>query len=176
MTVESLPLSQTTAYAIEIAHNRSSGIAACPIAGPDPQFASLVRLHAAIEFVSVYWTATREGAPPILPSPNSYYQNTNRVFLGGERHGVVFPTMVGHIWMAVGRYDYALAGPEGLASKFPLSVTPWEALAGAVPTDFYIPAENFQAGILDSEQIPFQGSLSGQQDPDVPALQMGIPG
>lgn len=172
MTVENLALAQTTGYAVQIEHRRSEGIYASPVAGPGPQNASLVRLHAPFETISVYWTATSEGKPPVLPSHKSYLNNLNRVFLGGERVGVVTPTLVGHIWVAAGRYDYVVVGPEGLDSAFNLARCPWET--NLLAEDFYVPAANFvTSGILNPKQI-----IPNTQypDPDVLLLQTMIQG
>lgn len=148
---EFLPLSQTTTYGVQICHSRSEGIMASPIAGPPPQNASLVRLHAPIEFITVYWTAVSHGKPPVLPSHKSFVQNYNRVFLSGERMGLVTPNIVGHIWHAAGSFLYVVVGPEGLSSMFPLAKCPWE---GTAATDFYIPSENFQSGITNPYSVP----------------------
>jgi hypothetical protein len=162
---ENLQGATTTGYAVEFEHFRSEGIEASPIAGPDPQNASLTRLHAPFEKLMVYWTATREGAPPILPSSKSFYQNYNRVLLRGGRRGVVTPTLGGHIWEAAGFFEFVVVGPEGLDSSFHLAKCPWE---GTDVSDFYIPAQNFQAGIIDGA---FYGPLGGLSiNPDVPLL------
>jgi hypothetical protein len=132
-------------YEIEIVHSRNEGVIACPIAGEE-QAVSLIRLHSPIEFLSVYWSATKEGAPPILPSHDSFLTNYNRVFLGGHRHGVVIPTTNAHLWAAAGVFHYVVYEPEGMLSKFPLSKMPWE---GTSVEDFYVPVENFQIGIVN---------------------------
>lgn len=145
---ENLPLAQHTTYGVQICHRRSEGIIACPIAGAAPQNASLIRLHAPFELIDVYWTAVSEGKPPVLPSHKSYVTNLNRVFLGGERVGVVTPGIVGHYWCAAGVFRYVVVGPEGLASAFNLAKCPWEETND---TDFYVPAENFlDKGIINA--------------------------
>lgn len=167
--LENLKLAQTTQYTVEFAHNHSEGIVASAVAGQGPKNVSLARLHAPFERLSVYWTATREGAPPILPSPNSYLQNTNRVFIYGERHGIVCPTLVGHIWQAAGRYDYIVVAPEGLTSQFALATTPWEGN----PSDFYIPTANFVPGIISTGLDQFGQMINEtgvDANPDVLAL------
>jgi len=163
--VENLPGASTTGYACEFEHTRSEGIYASPVAGKPPQNASLCRLHAPFELLTVYWSGSREGAPPVLPSSKSYFNNVNRVLIGGGRYGVVTPTLGGvHIWEVAGYFRYVVVGPEGLDSQFPLAVCPWE---GTQASDFYIPAENFQTGILNPYS-PYPAGLS--PDPDVPLL------
>lgn len=143
---ENLPLAQTTGYSVQVVQRHSEGIVANPVAGPLPQNVSLVRLHAPVEYLSVYWSAVSEGKPPIVPTHKSFLQNVNRTFLGGERYGVITPTLVGHIWQIAGRYDYVVNAPEGLSSMFALAKCPWE---GDAIIDFYMPAENFQTGIIN---------------------------
>lgn len=171
MSVENLPLGQTTSYSIEIAQTHAEGIIDNPVGGPAPQNASLVRLHAPFERISVYWSAVSEGKPPILPSDKSFLTNPNRVFLGGERHGVVTPTLVGHIWIAAGRYDYSVPGPEGLGSAFGLAKCPWEGTPSDGAQDFYIPVENFISGIINVS-TPQNTGLTPLVD--VPLLQSAI--
>lgn len=161
MAAENLELASTTTYTVQMAHRRTEGIVASPIAGPVPQNASLVRLHAPMEMITVYWTAISEGKPPRLPSHKSFATNYNRVFLGGERVGITYPSVVGHVWIAAGRFDYVVVGPEGLESRFALAKCPWE---GTTASDFYIDASNFQrSGIFNPLAIVPQG-LS--YDPD----------
>lgn len=150
MAVEEMLFCTTTTYAVEFSHSRNEGIVASPVAGEE-QNVSLARLHSPIEYLTVYWTATREGSPPILPSHLSYNanDNRNRVFLGGERHGIVTPTLAGHIWQACGHYRYVIVGPESLDSDFPLSMMPWEHK----PEDFYVPSSNFVTSIINTSPV-----------------------
>lgn len=171
MAVENLRGRQHTSYACQFLQTHQEGIVASPIAGPAPQNASLARWHAPFERISVYWTAVCEGAPPILPSHKSYLTNYNRLFLGGDRVGVVYPSLVGHIWMAAGVYHYQVMSPEGLTSPFLLSKMPWEGTALDNAVDFYVPASNFQTGILNPIWLQPNGILS---DPDVQALDAAI--
>lgn len=151
MAAENLPLAHTTTYGVQICHNHSEGIVASPVAGAPPQNCSLVRVHAGFETISVYWTAVSEGKPPVLPSHKAYLDNGNRLFMGGERVGVVTPTLAGHIWHAAGVFHFVVGTPEGLSSQMPLAKCPWE---GTAAQDFYLPAENFQAaGILNQTWI-----------------------
>jgi hypothetical protein len=163
---ENLVGSTTTGYSLEFAHTRNEGIVGNPVGGVPPQNASLVRLYAPIEFLTVFWSGSCEGAPPILPSSKSYFTNQNRVLVAGGRYGVVTPTLGGHIWEVCGFFKFIVVGPEGLNSDFPLSVCPWE---GTAATDFYIPAANFQTGIINPNSPPACGGL--KPDPDVPLLQ-----
>jgi hypothetical protein len=164
MAVENLPAGNTTTYSVEICHSRNEGIVASAVAGPVPQNASLVRLHAPVEMISVYWTAVSEGKPPTLPSSKSFLANYNRVLLAGERVGMVFPSLVGHTWMAAGVFHYCVVGPEGLDSNLGLSHCPWEK---APTTDFYIPSANFQGTILNTNATLPKGLTL---DPDVVLL------
>jgi hypothetical protein len=169
MAVENLPRASVTNYSVQIAHSRIEGIVASPVAGPGIQNASLVRLHSPFERISVFWTAICTGAPPFIPSEKSYLKNMNRVFLGGERCGVVTPDMVGHIWHAAGRYDYIVLAAEGLSSPFCLAKVPWEL--GKVQ-DFYIPSTNFLSqGIINDTWLQPSGVAA---DADVAALDMQL--
>jgi len=145
--LENLAIATTTGYALEFEHTRSEGIVASPVAGSVPQNASLVRLHAPMEYLTVYFAGERQGAPPILPSSKSYFQNYNRVLIAGGRYGFVIPTFGGHIWHVAGFFRYVVVGPEGLDSNFALAKMPWE---GQAVTDFYVPADNFQAGMINA--------------------------
>lgn len=127
-------------YNIEIDHSHSTGLVACPVAGTDPQPASILRLHAPFELLAVNWTATRNGAPPVVPSHKSFLRNVNRMFLSGSRGGSEKPTIGAHIWSCAGVYLYSVAVPEGLDSDFPLAKVPWDN--GQIG-EFYIPAKYF---------------------------------
>jgi hypothetical protein len=154
MSVENLLLGQTTGYGIQICHFHEEGIFDSPVAGAGPQNASIVRLYAPFERISIYWSALSKGKPPILPSEKSFLANPNaplnqnRVFLGGERYGIVTPDIVGHIWVASGVYHYSCPAPEGLSSNFGLANCPWENTPYNTSQDFYIPLENFVVGLL----------------------------
>ena len=153
---ENLDGATTTGYHVEFEHTRSEGIYASPVAGPPPQNASICRLHAPFELLTVYWSGIKEGAPPILPSSKSYFQNYNRLLLAGGRAGVVTPSLGGHIWEVCGFFRYVVVGPEGLDSMFCLAKCPWE---GTANTEFYIPSENFQEGIINPNWIQPGGLL-----------------
>jgi hypothetical protein len=159
----------TTEYQIERTRNRFEGIDASPIAGPGPQNASLVRLYAPIEFESVFFSASRVGAPPLVPSPDCFNTNNNRVFLGGQQSALVgVPTLDGgHTYCMAGCYYFAIVGPEGLGSNFRLGKMPWE---DTTALGNFVPSTNFLAlGILD----PTMNSTFGlAPDPYVPLLQM----
>jgi len=161
MAVENLANASYTEFTTEISHQRVEGIYASPVAGPGPQNASLVRLHAPFETITVYWTATREGAPPIIPSPNSYTNNLNRIFLGGARTGLVVPTFGGHSYSVSGVWVFQIVGPESLDGDLFLARTPWE---NSEQGRFMIPAQNFQKGILDATYIQ---PIGLPVDPDV---------
>lgn len=173
---ENLPYASYTEYTVQVVHSHESGVCVNPIAGTPPQYLSMVRLHAAMEFLQVFWTAMREGAPPILPSHKSYLTNYNRVFLGGARTAVVVPVFGAHSWSVSGVWVFALPVPEGMDSNFALSMPPWEGAGGlgANMNDFMIPSQNFQSGILN----PLNDPIPLSPDPDVPLLnlQMGISG
>lgn len=167
--VENLALGQTVGYGVQIVHSVNEGIYASPVAGPPPQNASLVRLHAPFETISVYWSACSEGKPPIVPSSKSFIGNNNRVFLGGERVGICTPTLVGHIWQAAGVLHYCSVGGEvgGLDGDFFLAKCPWE---GSLDTSFYLPKENFVTkGIFNPTYVQPPGL---PVDPDVQALDL----
>jgi hypothetical protein len=157
---------------VQFCHRRDDGLSASPVAGPPPQNASLVRLFAPIEFLSVYWSAVSEGKPPILPSYKSFNGlNGNRLFLRGERCGIVTPSALGHIWMAAGVYEYSVPATEDLDSVFVLSKCPWEGTPTDVARDFYVPVQNFVVGLFN----PFSTLEPGEVlDPDVPRLQAPI--
>lgn len=139
-----------------------------PIAGEGPANCSIVRLHAPLELIKVYWTAISEGKPPVLPSHKSYLANGNRVFLGGERVGIVTPALVGHYWSAAGYFLFAVVSPEGLSSDFSLARCPWE---GTDASDFYIPSTHFQKGIINDNWLQ---PIGVAPDPDVQLLGLQI--
>ena len=173
MAIEDMSMGQASGYAVEFVHTHSEGLCVNPVAGKGPQNASIVRLHAPFERISVYWFAISRGTPPVLPSYKSFFTNANRLFLGGERYGVVTPDLVGHIWQATGRFDYSVVAPEGLDSQFNFGKCPWEGLATDNAVDFYIPAQYFQPGIINPTLNQPYGFVA---DPDVPILnlQMGV--
>lgn len=149
MAVENLPLAGTTTYSVQIVHTHQEGIVASPIAGKGPKNASLVRWHAPFELMSVYYTAISEGKPPAVPSHKGYKTNYNRVFLGGERVGLIVPNLIGHYFHMAGRLDFAIVAPEGLDSEFDLAKCPWEL---SDITEFQIPAAYFlDSGILNAK-------------------------
>ena len=149
MSVEDIPFAGSTTYTVQVVHKHSEGIVASPIAGKGPKNVSLVRWHAPYEIMSVYWTAVSEGTPPRVPSHKGYISNYNRVFLGGERVGVITPSIVGHIFHMAGRLDFAIVAPEGLDSEFDLAKCPWEDTS---ISDFQIPAAYFlDSGILNAK-------------------------
>lgn len=167
MAVEKLPGAQHTTYAVQIVHTHSEGIVASPIAGKAPKNASLVRWHAPFEMMSVYWTVVSEGKPPLAPSHKIFFQNGNRAFLGGERVGVVYPNIVGHIFQMAGVLHFCVVAPEGLDSEFDLSKCPWEQTS---LSDFCIPAANFlDTGIVNPNWHQPPGILP---DSDVPILNL----
>jgi len=155
---ENLPYAPNTEYSIERTRSRNEGIVALPIAGPVPQNVSIVRLHAPIEFEDVYWSASREGANPVVPSPRSLAGNLNRIFLGGSQSAIIpTQTLAGHIFVMSGHYRYVIVGPEGLDSTFYLGKQPWETTLGV---DYnHMPAANFVTGLV---------SQQSQKDKDLP--------
>lgn len=164
---ENAPGATHTEYQIERARSRSEGIAASAVAGGVNANASLVRLHSPIEFEAIYWSATRIGAPPIVPSPASLASNPNRVFLGGEQSALVgIPDIDSHTYVMAGAYYFAIVGPETLTSNFRLGVMPWETIP---VSNNFIPASAFQTGIIDpTPNLP----AGWTADPDVPALDL----
>lgn len=166
MAAESLFGAQTTTYGVQFVHRRNEGIVVNPVAGAAPQHASMVRLHAPLETLSVYWTAVRQGAPPIVPSTRSYRQNLNRVFLGGSRIGSCTPAMFGHFWVVSGNYEYLIVAPETLDSDFALARCPWETDQNL--RDFYVPYQHFQEGIINDILSSNTGIAL---DPDVAFLE-----
>jgi hypothetical protein len=152
-SVDKLVGASTTSYSIEIAHSHNEGLVALPIAGVGPRVTSIVRLHAAQEFITVYWSAIREGAAPVLPSWKSFIDDPNVVFLDGQRSAIVPSSVVGgHAFVCAGSYRYSLLLPRGLDSDFALGVQPWEMtyVANNLLGAHFIPAENFIRGILSS--------------------------
>lgn len=153
-----------TEYFVERVRSHESGICVNPIAGDPPQNASLVRLYAPVETELIRWRATRKGAAPIVPSPDSFDNNSNRLYLRGKQTASI-PTqdisLVGHTFTISGWYLYAIVGPEGLSSTFRLGAMPWEDPSAVLN---YIPAENFITGILDDTLQQPDGLPT---DPDV---------
>jgi len=146
----------TTQYEVEFEHTHHEGIFTSPVGGEPPQNASVVRLHAPFEMLTVIWACSREGAPPDLPSHKAYLTNPNRIFLGGKRVGNITPSLGCHIFSVSGFFRFAIVGPEDLDSNFPLSACPWEtALGGAQVTDYMIPETSFlDTGIINPSAQP----------------------
>jgi hypothetical protein len=147
-TSQALIGASTTEYDVQISHSRDEGISPIPVAGPSPQPMRFVRNYAPFEMKSVFWSATRKGAPPILPAWDSFSADPNTVFLGGERTACIPVSAVnGHYFVVAGVYYYALAEVLGLDSDMMLGVQAWE-VGIIAPNDNYIPAQNFVKGIL----------------------------
>lgn len=166
MAVENFPLGQTNTYAVQFGHAHDEGLCVSPVAGPGPQNASIVRLYAPIEYMTIYWEVTSRGKPPLVPSHRGYARNSNRLFMGGERYGAMTPDYpLGHTFQMAGKLEFAIIAPEQLDSPFCLSMCPWEQTS---IQDFMVPAANFlDTGILNPYSLPPRGVLP---DPDVPAL------
>ena len=155
----------TTSYYVEISHSRNEGLTPLAIAGPHPQQMTFVRTHAPFEMQSVYWSATREGGPPLIPSWKSFFQDQNVVFLWGQRSSVIPPSVInGHSFHVAGVYHYALAVPRGLDSAMMLGVQPWE-IGRLASNENYIPAENFIQGIICPTQMKPVNFQSGIEIP-----------
>ena len=149
--LENQAFASYTEYTTEIHHQHDEGISVSAIAGDDDEFCSLTRLYSPIEFIQVFWTATREGAPPVLPSHKSYLGNYNRTFLGGARNALIVPIQGGHSFSVSGVYVYAVNFPEGLDSAFALGKCPWEGAGNDNAKDYYVPTDSFVLGLLNPQ-------------------------
>ncbi len=126
-------------YAATRGHFHCNGLAMLPTAAPFPYPASVVALHGGIDYDIIIYTATRRGAPPVIPDPRS--TNNNRVFLRGWRIAE-FP-----IQDFSGTYGYGVTGgllfgilsPEGLASTFYIGNLPFPGVDKnqSIPSDFF---------------------------------------
>jgi hypothetical protein len=164
-----------TGYSIQFAHAHAEGICVNPVAAKAPQNASIVRLHAPFEMLTVYWSACSLGKPPICPSYKSFFTNQNRLFIGGERYAVCTPDLVGHIWQAAGRLEFSVVAPEGLDSDFGLAKCPWEGTPLDQALNFYLPSGNFKVGIIKPDS-PLPAGIKLDPDVGILNLQMGVPG
>lgn len=154
------PGSTTTTYNVERAHSREEGIISLPIAGEE-QAVSLVRIHSPIEYETIFWSASRRGAAPIIPSWKAFItgNNTNRVFLRGQRSATIpVPTIGGHWYVVAGWYDYAIVTPESLDSNFMLGSMPWESInvnQNFIPREFFNATGIIATGKGSQQPSPF---------------------
>ncbi len=163
---ENDPFATYTEYRVERGTSENPGVHLMPVAGPAPQTAQLVILHAPIEYVWVAWTARRRGAPCLMPDPYSLEaQDGNLRFLGGQVSGIVpHPTGDGaHEFMQAGMYYYGRLYALGLNSVMNLGCMPWETDPNGARTPCInnIPANYFVPDILCGTAIAQPGSPKG---------------
>jgi hypothetical protein len=131
-------------YTIERSRKLVSGLYPMPVAGPNNQPVSFVRLHADYFVNLVIVDATRVGAPPEIPSP--YDVNPNEVLIGA-RQGATEAQLAGGVkaYGVVAVYSYVPVNSPGLTADLPLGRLPYENTAAS---DSYIPAAAFKKGLL----------------------------
>ncbi len=138
-----------TTYSIERTRVNKSGLFQMPVAGPPPQTAALVRLHAPTMEEIIAWVAVREGAPPVAPKPEDL--NPNQVLTDWKITGMVPVPLAsgGSQYELSGYYVYAILTPEDPTRGLPLGITP--VSPGTSPTSEYVPGENFRGDLLNKE-------------------------
>lgn len=142
-----------------------NGLAVMPTAGPWPQAVQVVALDGGMESDTITGFAVSIGSPPVIPSPNSLTNNTNRLYLGGSQSGALPCLTFGGVKIYVIAFSYAFAilSPEGLDGNLPLGVVPWD---GSSASSEYLPAGNLNQNLINS-QTP--AALNGQQ-PQLPRV------
>lgn len=147
---QSLPNAQTVSYTLSRDHSSDEGIRQIPLAGPlGSASCAIIRLHRRVEAIVIHWTATRLGAPPIVPAP--IFDEPNLVFLGGGRSvAAPMPDLDGKSWSISGVHRYAVRNPVGLQSQIATGRMPFDPSS---PEMNAIEANYFQRGILGNNQF-----------------------
>lgn len=155
--VESFGGAYSTEYTIYKQHERDAGVCQLAVASPDgSESCEIVDLHDPVEVLAIYWTATKRGGPPVVPSPYSFAPD--HVFISGTRtvaSPIILASGQAHDWQMNGVYYYALTSPYDLTSPITAPVVPAD---GTITIDqTTIPSSNFVTGLLaTSKNVPFQ--------------------
>jgi hypothetical protein len=153
-----------TEYQIERGTWEDPGVRMMPVAGPTPQFAQVVVLHAPIEYVWMAWIATRIGAPCVMPDPYAVsVADPNLRYLGGKVSAIVpHPTGNGvHEFQQAGIYWFGKTYVTGLNSPMNLGKMPWEDYLAASANR--LPKTLFSSDMLCTDAVPRPG---GPDDPN----------
>ncbi len=141
---ENYPNATYTTYTIQRGILEDPGIMPMAVAGPSPQRAEIVQLHAAIEYEYIAWIASRLGAPCEMPDPYVVQQqNSNLRYLGAQVSANI-PMQTsnqGHLFVQSGLYLYLRQNTQGITGLLPLGKLPWEALstdANDIPSTYFL--------------------------------------
>ncbi len=163
-----------TEYSVERGTIEDPGIHLMPVAGPAPQEAQIVVLHAPIEYTWVAGVGRRRGAPCVMPDPYALEtQDGNLRYLGGQVSAIVpHPTGEGtHEFLQAGMYWYGKLFATGLTNTINLGRMPWEfdQYGDPQPCVNNLPANLFRDDILCGDPVVQPGSPGA--DPLPPVLQ-----
>lgn len=134
----------------ERTHQRHEGLIVVPTTTGGVR---VIRLHQPYETERVTFQATKQGAPPTVPTYEA--PDTNRTFLGGGRSMAAPPptaSLEGHVWTVSGHYDYVLSVAAGLASEMPGAMLAAEPTPNATAEDANIPSTSFVTGLLGKQE------------------------
>jgi hypothetical protein len=118
----------------------STGIFACPVAGPPGTPAEIIQLHAPVGGKAVAWSATRLSGMPQLPDPSP--QNNNEALASYQIKPSCpsWATEGSPIVHVEGEYLYVYALPMSHRDQLPMGVSPIDSLSGQAttlqPSDF----------------------------------------
>lgn len=162
---QSLPSPQYNSWVCTRTRDSSNGLAAMPTAGPWPQIVQVVALHGGFEVETLSGVAVSVGAPPVIVSPNSLANNTNRLYLGGAQSGSIPVVTFGSVKLygIAWAYNYCVLSPEGLDGDFKLGIQPWDSDGY---TTEYLPSGNMNQFLINDSTSP---PLNGKYD-QLPAL------
>ena len=120
--------SQYSGFQAVRTHVHMNGLAMMPTAGPFPYPAQVVALHGGLDFDVIAYSASRDGEPPVIPSP--IVINPNRIFLAGQRTGTFPIKGFGGVttYIVTGWMIFGIRSPEGLNSTFMLGNLPFPGL------------------------------------------------
>jgi hypothetical protein len=126
-----------------------SGWKAMAAAGDDSQqavAARLVKLHAAITFLTVFYEAVRQGAWPELPDPRTYDSNFTLIGWHDRVQATVAGNATRFLCHARGRRVYACATPVyGWVTGLMVPVPPFSTAGKGT---INVPPGNFTRGII----------------------------
>lgn len=132
---------------------RDDGKRSLPVAGPSPQTAQIVQLHAPIEREIVTFTVGRDGALPAVPSYNALQSDQNYVFERAEWGGCFQqPQLDGRMrYIITGTYFYLLKNTQGQVNGMNLGLPPWNTYS-SLPLE-KIPATSFLASLMNTTPV-----------------------
>lgn len=190
MGAENQSFAATEEYECVKQHTHESGLIQVPLATDDgTPSCEVIRLHNPIERLTVHWSATKIGAPPLVPHPTLF--SSNHTFLHGVRT-IAVPAIDGQASAEGASYRNAVLTAVASKSQLTYQKTGNEAkftrtwsmsgiyyysvgtvmglgsafTAGKMPfdniaiVDTVVPASNFKQGIYEEETV-FMYPLQG---------------